>query len=191
MKLGSAYVAYALVDAVSDRYFPVLYALEHELETIEAQIFAGGQGRATVQKLYELKHKVIQLRHAVAPLHEALGKLHGARVPALCFQLEEYFRDVHAHLANIQSAIDSMRDTITTAIQVNLALVTIEEGEVAKRLAAWAAIVAVIPGMAGIWGMNFRFMPETESPYGYPVALGLMVLVCSFLYYRFRVARWI
>ena len=179
------------MDAVSDRYFPVLYALERELEGIEAQIFAGGQGKATVQKLYALKHKVVQLRHAVAPLQEALGKLHGARVPALCSRLEEYFRDVHTHLARIQSAIDSMRDTITTAIQVNLAMVTIEEGEVGKRLAAWAAIVAVIPGMAGIWGMNFRFMPETESKYGYPVALALMGSVCTFLYFRFRAARWL
>jgi magnesium transporter len=191
LKLGAGFVAYALMDAVADRYFPVLDALETELEQIEAQIFSGGKARASIQRLYLLKHKVQELRHAVTPLMEALGKLHGSRVPAVCSRIQEYFRDVHDHLYRINSSIDSMRETIATAIQVNLSMVTIEEGEVTKRLAAWAAIVAVIPAMAGIWGMNFKFMPDLEWYYGYPAALGLMLLACGVLYHRFRVARWI
>jgi magnesium transporter len=191
MKLGSGFVAYALMDAVADRYFPVLDALERELEQIEAQIFSGNKARASIQRLYELKHKVGELRHAVAPLMEAIGKLHGTRVPAVCSRIQEYFRDVHDHLSRINGSIDTMRDTITTAIQVNLAMVTIEESEVTKRLAAWAAIVAVVPAMAGIWGMNFKVMPDLEWQYGYPAALGLMAVACGFLYNRFKVARWL
>jgi magnesium transporter len=191
LKLGSGFVAYALMDAVADRYFPVLDALERELEQIERQIFTGSKARASIQQLYELKHKVQELRHAVTPLMEVLGKLYGSRVPQVCARIQEYFRDVHDHLYRINSSIDSMRETIATAIQVNLSMVTIEESEVTKRLAAWAAIVAVIPAMAGIWGMNFKFMPDLDWQYGYPAALGLMALACGFLYHRFKVARWL
>ena len=122
---------------------------------------------------------------------EALGKLIGSRVPRLCAPSQEYFRNVYDHLRRISSATESIRDTISTAIQVNLSMVTIEESEITKRLAAWAAIVAVIPAMAGIWGMNFSNMPDLQWDYGYPAALGLMASVCGFLYFRFRAAKWL
>ncbi|RZL85119.1 MAG: magnesium transporter, partial [Variovorax sp.] len=88
-------------------------------------------------------------------------------------------------------SIESMRDTISTAIHVNLSMVTIEDGEVTKRLASWAAIFAVCTAFAGIWGMNFEVMPELKWRYGYLAALGLIVTTCSYLYYRFRKAGWL
>jgi magnesium transporter len=191
LKQGSTFVAYALLDAVVDRYFPVLDTLESELEEIESRIFTRGEARSNIERLYTLKQKVGVLRHAVTPLMEALGKLSGARVPKLCVQNQEYFRNVYDHLRRISSATESIRDTIGTAIQVNLSLVTIEEGEVTKRLAAWAAIFAVIPAMAGIWGMNFSHMPDLRWQYGYPMALGFMAAVCGGLYLKFRHARWL
>jgi magnesium transporter len=191
LKQGSTFVAYALLDAVIDRYFPVLDALETELERIESQIFARGSGRNNIERLYKLKQQVGDLRHAVAPLMEALGKLLGGRAPALCLPSQHYFRNAYDHLSRINTATESIRDTIGTAIQVNLSMVTIEEGEVTKRLAAWAAIFAVIPAFAGIWGMNFKYMPDLEWSYGYPLALTLMFTVCTLLYTRFRAAKWI
>lgn len=191
LRQGSAFVAYALLDAVVDRYFPVLEALEAELDQIEGQIFTRGAGRNNIERLYVLKNKVQELRHAVSPLMEAVGKLTGSRVPRLCAPSQEYFRNVYDHLRRISSAIESIRDTISTAIQVNLSMVTIEESEITKRLAAWAAIVAVIPAMAGIWGMNFSYMPDLQWAYGYPAALALMGVVCGFLYLRFRAAKWL
>jgi magnesium transporter len=188
---GSAFVLYALMDAVVDRYFPVIDALEQELDTIEERIFGQGSRRANIEQLYALKRKVMVLRHAVGPLMEAVGKLFGGRVPALCANSQEYFRDVHDHLYRIRTAVDSMRDTISTAIQVNLSLVAIDENEINKRLAAWAAIFAVATAFAGIWGMNFEVMPELKWKYGYPVAVGLMVGVCSYLYFRFRRSGWL
>jgi magnesium transporter len=191
LRQGSTFVAYALLDAVIDRYFPVVDALETELERIEAQIFEGGAARSNIMRLYKLKQQVGELRHAVAPLMEALGKLIGGRAPSLCLPSQHYFRNAYDHLSRINAATDSIRDTIGTAIQVNLSMVTIEEGEVTKRLAAWAAIVAVVPALAGIWGMNFKYMPDLEWSYGYPLALGLMLTVCVVLYSRFRAAKWI
>jgi magnesium transporter len=191
LRLGSGFVLYALMDAVVDRYFPIIDTLEDELEAIERQIFTKTVARESIRQLYELKQRAMVLRHAVAPLAEAAGKLHGGRVPQVCAGVQDYFRDVGDHLARILASIDSMRDTIGTAIQVNLSMVTIEEAEVTKRLAAWASIFAVCTAFAGIWGMNFQHMPELGWRYGYAGALALIAGACGYLYYRFRRAGWL
>lgn len=188
---GSAFVLYALMDAVVDRYFPVVYALESELEKIEENIFTKGSQRNNIERLYQLKRKVGQLRHVVAPLMEAVGKLDGGRVPPICVNTKEYFRDVHDHLHRITASIDSIRDTVSTAIQVNLSMVTIEENEVNKRLAAWAAIFGVATAFVGIWGMNFDNMPELKWKYGYPIALSIVATACCYMFYRFRKSGWL
>jgi magnesium transporter len=191
LRYGSSFVLYALMDAVVDRYFPLIDAFEIELEAIEEKIFDEGTARSNVQRLYGLKHKVMVLRHAVAPLSEAMTKLYGGRVPALCAQTQEYFRDISDHLYRINGTIDTIRDTISTAIQVNLAMVTIETGEIGKRLAGWAAIFAVATTIVGIWGMNFEHMPELKWEYGYPVALIVIGGVCGVMWYYFRKAKWL
>ncbi len=191
LKQGSAFVFYALMDAVVDRYFPVLDTLESELETVEEQIFVKGSERANIERLYQLKRKVMVLKHAVMPLMEAVSKLYGGRVPRICVNTQEYFRDVYDHLYRINTSIDNMRDTIGMAIQVNLSMVTIDESEVNKRLAAWAAIFAVATAFLGIWGMNFDVMPELKWKYGYPTALFLVSSICGYLYWRFKRAGWL
>ena len=188
---GAAFVLYALMDAVVDRYFPVVNMLELELEAIEDRIFIRGSQRANIEHLYELKRKVLLMRHAVAPMMEAVGHLYGGRVPAICIDTQEYFRDVHDHLYRIAATLDTIRDTIGTAIQVNLSMVAIDENEVNKRLAAWAAIFAVVTAFAGVWGMNFKVMPELEWRYGYPVAIATMVCVSLYLYWRFKRSGWL
>jgi magnesium transporter len=191
LKHGAGFVFYALMDAVVDRYFPIIEAIEEELDVIEGRIFEKGLARQNIEALYGLKRKVNTLRHAVVPLMEAVGKLQGGRVPAVCSNSQEYFRDVYDHLVRINSSIDSVRDVVVTAIQVNLSMVTIEESEVNKRLAAWAGIFAVVTAFAGIWGMNFKAMPELQWEYGYPTALTLMLLVSGILYRRFRRLGWL
>lgn len=191
LRLGAGFVLYALMDAVVDRYFPIIDALETELETIEEQIFNKASARLNIERLYELKRKVTVLKHAVAPLMEAVGKLQGGRVPAVCMHNQEYFRDVYDHLMRINTSLDTVRDTIATAIQVTLSTVTIEQSAVNKRLAAWAAIFAVATAFAGIWGMNFKNMPELQWEFGYPLALTFMSTVCLVLYFRFRRAGWL
>lgn len=191
LKQGPAFVLYALMDAVVDRYFPVMDALESELETIEEHIFTKGSQRATIERLYQLKRKVVTVKHAVAPLMEAVGKLDGGRVPPICVNTTEYFRDVQDHLHRINTSVDSIRDTIGMAIQVNLAMVSIDQNDVNKRLAAWAAIFAMATGLVGIWGMNFEHMPELKWRYGYLFSLSVIASVCGFLYYRFKKSGWL
>jgi len=188
---GAGFVLYALMDAVVDRYFPVIDTLETELEGIEGQIFLRGAARANIEQLYGLKQRILIVKHAVTPLMESAGKLWSGRVPAVCEGSREYFRDVYDHLMRINAALDTLRDTIGTGIQVNLSMVTIEESETTKRLAAWAGIFAVATAFAGIWGMNFERMPELKWQYGYPTALGLIASACGLLYWRFRRAGWL
>ena len=191
LKHGAGFVFYALMDAVVDRYFPIMDHFESELEEIEDQIFAKGSARANIERLYALKRKVTLLKHAVAPLIESAGKLFGARGPAVCTNSRDYFRDVHDHLCRINASIETIRETIGTAIQVNISMVAIEESEVNKRLAAWGGIFAVATAFAGIWGMNFKNMPELDWSLGYPSALIAIAVACSVLYYRFKKAGWL
>ena len=192
LKKGAGFVLYALVDAVVDRYFPVVDMLESELESIEDHIFGmQGKQRSNIERLYELKRKAQTLRHAVVPLMDAVGRLYGGRVPGVVLETQDYFRDVHDHLYRIAGRLDAVRDTINTAIQVTLSMVAIEENEVSKKLASYAAIFAVFTAFAGVWGMNFEFMPELKWKWGYPLALLTMVGVCAYLYRRFRKAGWL
>lgn len=188
---GAGFVLYAIMDAVVDRYFPLIDAIESELEAVEEHIFDKGMARTNIERLYEIKRRMVALKHAVAPLMEAVGKLSSGRVPPVCSNSRDYFRDVYDHLVRINAQLDTIRDTVGTAIQVSLSSVAIEQGIVAKRLAAWAGIFAVATAFAGIWGMNFKAMPELQWEYGYPAALVIIVSACSFLFLRFRRMGWL
>ncbi len=191
LELGPGFVFYALLDTVIDRYFPVIDAIDEDFEKIEPLIFGQGTQRETVQRLYELKQRVTEVRHAVAPLYDAASKLHGGRVPRVVTGLGDYFRDVSENLFRAIRALDSLRDSIATAVAANLSMLTIEQTDVAKRLAAWAAIFAAVTALAGIWGMNFEAMPELNEPWGYPAALALMGATAGVLAWRFRKAGWL
>jgi len=191
MKHGTGYILYALMDAVVDRYFPILDNIETRLESIEDKIFAGTEPRANIEALYDIKQDLTTLKHATAPLLEAVSKLYGGRVPQVCVGLSDYFRDVYDHVARINQNIDAARDTVTTAISVNLSLITLQENEVTKRLAGYAALVAVPTMIAGIYGMNFEHMPGLKSAWGYPLTLMIMIVLDAYLFYRFRKAKWL
>ena len=191
LRHGAGFVFYALIDAVVDRYFPVVDALEVELEALEGHIFAGTSPRANLEALYGLKQKLMTVKHAVDPLLEAVGKLHGGRVPHVCHGTQEYFRDVYDHLLRLSQVLDSLRDMVTTAMSVNVAMISLAENEVTKRLAAYGALVAVPTMIAGIYGMNFEHMPELKLAFGYPLAVASMVAIDVYLFSRFRKARWL
>jgi magnesium transporter len=192
LRQGPGYILYALTDAVVDRYFPILDSLEDELETIEASIFdPKGVPRETIEALYALKQRLIIMKHAVAPLLEGISNLSGGRVPALCAKLTEYFRDIYGHLQRLNQTADSIRDTIATAISVNLSMVNLQENATMKRLAAYAALLAIPTAIAGIYGMNFQYMPELKWRYGYASSLIVMAVIDLFLYFRFKKIKWL
>jgi magnesium transporter len=191
LRRGSGYVLYALMDAVVDRYFPVLDSIETELERIEEQIFANSSPRANVEALYALKLNLTRMKHAVAPLLDSMGNLSGARVPVVCAGMTEYFRDVADHLQRLNQTIESIRDTVATAISVNLSMISLQENETMKRLAAYGALVAVPTMIAGIYGMNFEHMPELGWKFGYGLTVSVMAGIDCYLFYRLRKAKWL
>ena len=191
LRHGSGFVLYALMDNIVDRYFPVVDALEVELEKIEERIFAEGSLKANIKDLYSLKHKGMIVRHAVEPLIEAVHKLYGGRVPQVCTGTQDYFRDVYDHLLRVSQQLDGLRDMVITGMQVNLAMISLSETAVTKKLASYAALVAVPTMIAGIYGMNFKQMPELEWTYGYPLAVALMVGLDAWLWVKFRNIGWI
>jgi magnesium transporter len=188
---GSGYVLYALIDAVVDRYFPVLDSIESGLERVENQIFVRNAARSNIEALYGLKQKLMTLKHVIDPLMEAVGKLYGGRVPHICAGLGEYFRDVFDHLQRLHGATEAIREMMTTAIQVNLGMINLNETEVTKKLAAWAAIIAIPTLIAGIYGMNFKTFPELEWQFGYPLSLAVMAGIDVGLFLWFKRIHWL
>jgi magnesium transporter len=192
LRLGSCYVLYALMDAVVDRYFPVLDQLEAELEDVEKRIFVvNSEPRANIEALYSLKQRLMTLKHAVTPLLEGVSNLSGARVPSMVSGLREYFRDIYDHLQRLNQTIESNRDTVTAATSVNLSMIAMQENETMKRLTAYAALIAIPTLVVGIYGMNFVDMPELHWRYGYPLCMSVMAALDGYLVYRFRKARWL
>jgi magnesium transporter len=192
LRQGPGYVLYALIDSVVDRYFPVLDLLEDELDGIEERIFSPQSSTTeNIEALYSLKQRLTIMKHAVTPLLDAVSNLYGARVPMACTGLREYFRDVSDHLLRLNQTIDSIRDTVSTAIAVHLSLVTLQQNEITKRLAAYGALVAAPTMIAGIYGMNFHYMPELDFKYGYGLALLAMALLDGYLFHRLRRAGWL
>lgn len=191
LKHGSGFVFYALIDAVVDRYFPLLDALDVELEAIEERIFSSTSQRANIEALYALKQKLMKLQYAVVPLLEGVSKLYGGRVPHICAGLSEYYRDVYDHLVRIQQSITSLREMVITAISVNLSMITLQDNQTTKQLAAYAALIGVPTLIAGVYGMNFQHMPELKWMFGYPMALALMVGIDFYLFGRFRKSGWL
>lgn len=191
LRHGPGFVYYAIMDNVVDRYFQIIDGLETELDAIETSIFEKNSARESIERLFALKLKTMTIKHAALPMLEFIGKLHGGRVPPVCQESQEYFRDVHDHLALIVSSLESVREAISTAIQVNFSLATIEESEVTKKLASWAAIFGASTMLAGIWGMNFENMPELKWEWGYPLALASIGSVSIALFIRFRKAGWL
>lgn len=189
---GAGFVFYALMDAVVDRYFAVMHQLEDELEALEDRLFSrNGSARQNIEDLYALKRKLVLVSHALVPLHEATARLHGGRVPRVCGGLQDYYRDVDDHLARIIRNLESQRDMLSTAIQVNLAMISLDDSSVSKKLAAWAALFAVPTMIAGIYGMNFEHMPELKSVDGYPVTLLIMLVLDAILWWRFKQSGWL
>ncbi len=191
LRFGSGYVLYALMDTVVDRYFPLLDEVETQLEAIEDRIFASSDPQENVEALYALKQRLGIFRHAIAPLLDGVKNLYGARVPMVCTGMKEYFRDVSDHLQRLNQTIETIRETIATAIAVNLSVISLQENATVKRLAAYGALVAVPTMIAGIYGMNFEHMPELGWRYGYALATGLMVGIDCYLFYRLRKAKWL
>lgn len=188
---GPGYVLYALMDFIVDQFSPIVQRIEDQVQEIEEEILDGDLTAGSTARIYRLKRDLLALRRAVAPLVEVCNRLMRFDVPQIPDDTRVYFRDVYDHVVRLNETIDAQRELLTTALEAKLSLMSVAQNEHMKRLAAWAAMIAVPTMIAGVYGMNFRNMPELQWAYGYPISLVTMALACAGLYLGFRRSGWL
>ena len=190
LALGPGAALHAIVDRIVDAYEPVVDGLREDIDEVEAELFSP-QGSNPVERIYKLRREVLEFARAANPLRPALRELATPGLPSIDPQLFPYFRDVADHAARIGDQVDGFAALLTGALQANLTQVSVRQNEDMRRISAWVAIIAVPTAVAGIYGMNFRTMPELGWRYGYPAVLVLILVVCIGLFVRFRRVGWL
>ncbi|SEF63949.1 magnesium/cobalt transporter CorA [Bosea lathyri] len=188
---GEDFILYAILDFIVDNYMPVLEAIHEEVEEIEDMVLARPMARADIERLYMLRRDLLRLRNAIAPLVDVCQRLTNGTVPQVRPTLAPMFRDVTDHVRTVQEKIDSLREVLAFAFEASLLVGQGQENAITKRLASWAAILAVPTAVAGIYGMNFKNMPELELHFGYYTVLAVIVTSCTVLYWRFKKNGWL
>lgn len=188
---GADFIVYSLVDFIVDNYLPIIDELETETAAIEEGVLKSRVDRKMIQRVHELKRHLWHLRSMVSPVIEICNRLVRFDSGLIDEDMRPYFRDVHDHTIRIDERIDGLREMLGSALDANLLLASVQQNEVMKRLAGYAAMLAVPTAIAGIYGMNFDHMPELHWKYGYGFALLLMVSASGYLFYRFRKAGWL
>jgi magnesium transporter len=191
MRLGPSYALYSVLDAIVDNYFPIVEEFQEELRELEKDVFAESYKRETIHRLYELKGDLTKLRLAVSPLQDMLNNLMRSHPQLVPKEVTVYLRDVHDHVVRLSEATDTMREMLTAAMSVNLSLVTVAQGEIVKRLAGWAALLAAPTLLTSWYGMNFHHMPELDGRYSYWIMIGITLSICVTLYAWLKKARWL
>ena len=191
LSMGESFVIYSLMDFVVDTYFPILHELDGVIDALEETIFGRSSGKLEIERIYNLRHELLLMRRAVQPLQDVCTRIIRFDVPLIEPEMQPYFRDVQDHVTRAVEGIDNLRELLNAALETNLLIASIEQNDVTKKLAGWGAILAVPTAIAGIYGMNFKFMPELDLPLAYPaIVLGILA-VCSYLYFRFKRAGWL
>ena len=188
---GPGFALYAVLDFVVDNYLPIVVRFEKDFDAIETDIFRDQFDRLVIERLYGLKRHLLEFRNAALPVADIAGELMRLHEDLIPKELRAYFRDIQDHVSRLVSLIDGMREMLTTAMQVNLALVANNQNEVVKRLAGWGAILAIPTVVFSLYGMNFEWMPELRWTPGYPVAVIVTLLGCVFVHRRLRQAGWV
>ncbi|SFL71465.1 magnesium and cobalt transport protein CorA [Methylorubrum salsuginis] len=188
---GEDFILHTVLDFIVDNYAPVMESVLAEVEAIEDRILKRELMAAEVERLYQLRRDLLRLRSAVVPLVEVCRKLEHGDLVAVDDEMQPLFRDVSDHLRGVQDEIDAMREVLAFAFEASLQLGQAQQTVITRRLAAWAAILAVPTAIAGIYGMYFEHMPELKWRYGYFMVLGIIFSACAILYWRFRKSGWL
>ena len=188
---GEDYILYAILDFIVDNYSPVLETIQEEVEAMEALVLASAMTRAQIERLYLLRRDLLRLRNAVGPLVEVCRRLEHDNLPMVRSTMQPLFRDVTDHVRTVQEQIDSLREVLAFAFEASLLVGQAQETAVSKKLASWLAIIAVPTAIAGIYGMNFKNMPELQWEYGYVTVMSVILIACAALYWRFRRVGWL
>ncbi len=191
LSYGPSYGLYAVMDFIVDNFMPIVREFETELAELEQDIFDGSYKRETIERLYDLKKQLVTLRLAVSPIQDITNQLVRFHPTLIKDDVRPYFRDVFDHSMRVKEASDTMSEMLTAAMSVNLAMVTVGQGEVVKRLAGWAGLLGIPTLMASWYGMNFKHMPELPGEYSYYAFFGLTLCVVGVTFAILRKAKWL
>jgi magnesium transporter len=187
---GPASVLYAIADHVVDVFVEVAGSVEQDVDELEASVFSP-ERTDDIGRLYQLKRELMQLRRAVSPLEVPLAKLADRQIDAIPDEMRSYFGDVLDHAIRVRDQVSSLDELLTSILQASLARTSLADNEDTRKISAYAGIIAVPTAIAGIYGMNFRYMPELHWKYGYPLVLVLIVGLCIVLYRGFKRSGWL
>jgi magnesium transporter len=191
LRLGTGMALYTVLDMIVDNFFPIVSDYEHILDDLEESILNAEFQRDTIIRLYKLRSDLTKLRLAVSPMQDILSTLMNYHDDLIRQDVRVYLGDVHDHVMRLNESIDTMRDTISSAMTTNLSLVTVAQGDTMKRLAGWAALLAAPTLITSWYGMNFQFMPELGYKYSYGILFAVVSTICLALYWTLKKAKWL
>lgn len=188
---GVDYVLHAIIDFIVDGYLPIGETIEEVVAAMEQYALDAFLGRAEINRIFNLRRELMRFQRVLGPMGEVANKLTHPNMPCIDPEATLYFRDVLDHIRRIETTVGGLREVLTSVFEVSNLLEQQRTGASTRQLAAWAAILAVPTAIAGIYGMNFENMPELKTAYGYFIVLGVIAVVCSVLYFRFKRTGWI
>ena len=188
---GPDFVAHAILDFVVDGYQPLIDTLEESVQEIEERAILAFPEQSTIRRIFRLRRQFRRFERIIGPMEEVCERLATTTLPSVDATAHIWFRDVYDHVRRALARMQGLKETLASIVETAGMLEQHRMGEMTRKLAAWAAILAVPTAIAGIYGMNFRFMPELEWRYGYAYALGLIGLSCGGLWWRFRKIGWL
>jgi magnesium transporter len=191
LRHGSDYVLHAVLDYIVDGYFPIIESIEEEVLAMERRALDAFLSRAEVTRIFNIRRELMRFKRMLGPMEEVASRLEHHDMPCIDAEVRLYFRDVRDHVRRVASQADALRDVLSSVFEVASLLEQERQGSITRRLAAWAAILAVPTAVAGVYGMNFEFMPELHWRFGYPATILLIVAICVVLYAKFKQSNWL
>ncbi len=188
---GADYVLHAVLDFIVDGYLPLVTTIEEEVAAMEQRTIDTFLGRAEIARIFALRRELLRFDRILVPMEEVARKLARSDMPCIDVEARHYFSDVLDHVRRVEAMASALREVLTSVFEFSNLMEQQRTGAITRQLAAWAAILAVPTAIAGIYGMNFDHMPELRLRYGYPVTIGVIVTICSALYWRFKRVHWL
>ena len=188
---GVDYVAHAILDFIVDGYQPILDRLEDSVQQIEEAAIEAFPQPSTIRRIFRLRRRLRRFERIIGPMEEVCERLSTVDLPVIDPAARVWFRDVLDHVRRTMVRLGGLKETLASVVETAALLEQHRQGDMTRQLAAWAAILAVPTAIAGVYGMNFEFMPELHWRHGYYLAVGLMASICGGLWLRFRQIGWL
>ncbi|HEY9218617.1 MAG TPA: magnesium and cobalt transport protein CorA [Phenylobacterium sp.] len=191
LRHGVDYVLHALLDFIVDGYLPIVETVEEEVLSMERHTLDAFLSRSEITRIFVLRRELMKFGRMLTQTDLVCSRLQHLELPAIDADVRPYFRDVLDHVIRVEAMVEGLREVIRSALEVSSLLEQQRQGAITRRLAAWAAILAVPTAIAGIYGMNFEHMPELRQVWGYPAVLGVIAVICVVLWVRFKRNNWL